>query len=353
MTSPAPPMPAPAVDALEEPPRISVVVIAHERPTYLGEALRSVSAQQIPEGRVEKILVKNFHDTATDALCVELGVENIFCGEQSATLKVRTGLHACRAPIITMLDYDDRYRAGRLARVLGEFRANPQLGFFRNGMAVIDGSGAPFPPRELPLSLAWMGRHRRILLRDADKGHTSPRLHASRPDFCVSTMAWRREVSADLDPYWNRLKFSADSLLFAAAWASPYDLVIEPTRLTEYRIHGANVSGVARGGAAITPQREAWERQRTSDLEVLEQFAAQHDRPELLLDLRLRSYRDRVARRLGAPEAHRADARALAAELPSLLQPPTSVGLLLQSSVCLGASFLSPSLGRWVASHTT
>ncbi len=324
---------------------ISTVVIAHRRPEFLVEALRSVIGQAAGPYSQETVLVKNFDDREVDELCRAEGIRNLLTSEESATGKIALGLEACRGEVVTFLDYDDTFAPGRLAAVAAEFRTHPRLGFFRNGLRFVDERLHTVPSEELAFSLRLVDRQsRRRVVADAAKARTDPRLGGIRPDFNIGSMAARREVVAGCVPYLGRVRLTFDSLLFYAAWASAFDLAFDPRKLTNYRLHRGNTSVVGAPGGGPVQERVDFAQWRADDHRLIQEYVASIGRPELQRDLEVRACREALVALLDAGKVSR---RAILAKAPELrARGPGSRLVRLQLTGYLLAALTSPALAR-------
>jgi hypothetical protein len=328
-------------------PAVSTIVIAHDRPDYLDQALKSAAGQSLDGVTHETILVKNFRDVEVDGLCERLGIQNIYTETSSALGKIRTGVRASRGKILTFLDYDDVYCAGRLGTVVEEFRARPTLGYYRNGIKFIDATSQPISDWDLSFSFRLVSqlRHRR-LVTDGAKARTDPRLGGCRPDFNTGSMAVRRSILDQSLPYFERIELTLDSFLFYSSWISSLDLLIDPRKLTQYRIHPWNSSIVVENSPESRAARSRYERLRVRDQEIIAEMVAASGRVELDRDIRLRESRERLVALLRRPEVRRSE---LAALLRSLGSPRLLAGsplVWLEANSYLLAGLVSPTLSR-------
>ena len=76
-------------------PSITVIVIAHNRREFLGEALQSIARQTLDRDRYEVLLVKDFHDSSIDALCDKLAIEPIYTTAASTSGMFLEGFERC------------------------------------------------------------------------------------------------------------------------------------------------------------------------------------------------------------------------------------------------------------------
>ncbi len=254
--------------------------------------------------------------------------------------------------MLTFLDYDDTYSTDRLRVIQEEFAADPSLGFYHNAQEVVDARGKPVSTG-LPVTFRMLNARRRIRVDEAEKGEIQPRLGFSRPDFNSGSIAVRRPAIDSALPYLERLQIALDSFLFYAAWSSRYSLLIDPRRLTQYRVHSWNMSttvGQQNSASPLSPP-EFWG-VRMADYAVLLEMVTAFGRKELQRDLRSRVFRDQVARNLREPTADRRAAWALAREAKELINLRSASLLMIQTMGLILAGLASPSFARVLARTT-
>jgi glycosyltransferase involved in cell wall biosynthesis len=228
-----------------------VIVTAHDRRRYLIRAVESLLDQALPRDRFEILVVKNFADEEIDRFLTEHAVEHWVTTEGPLTGKLLEALARSRGKVIAFLEDDDLYRPERLAVVEEAFQSDPNLGFFRNGFAVIDEEGRPFHGRMPEAVRASQTSARDLVVSDADKERGYPALVDAHSDFNISTMAVRRDLLEGDSARFRRLGIGIDRFLFYAALVSTHSLRLDPRRLTAYRIHTGNTGIVGEGGSEL------------------------------------------------------------------------------------------------------
>jgi|HubBroStandDraft_1064217.scaffolds.fasta_scaffold02787_3 glycosyltransferase involved in cell wall biosynthesis len=226
-------------------PEIAVVIGAYSRDTYVRDAVRSVLAQTVPRSSVEILVTKNFESAALDAELAHDGVRVL----QDATPRIGTWLlaaiRATKAPIVTLLDDDDRYAPERLARVLEIFRTHPEVGFYRNRVTLVDLAGGPTPVATWPPrgNDPYFDSHGPTLIGPDGKGDLVDLLfRRTRVSFNSSSMAFRRELLDGRRGEHFALTRLPDSSLLLNAVVSPLGLFLDDRRLTLHRVHPSNVT---------------------------------------------------------------------------------------------------------------
>jgi glycosyltransferase involved in cell wall biosynthesis len=226
-------------------PEIAVVVGAYSRATYVREAVRSGLDQTLPRDRVELVVTKNFREDDLDAALARDGVRTIFDDTSRIGPWLLAAIRSTRAPIVTMLDDDDRYAPARLARVLEVFRTHPEVGLYRNRVDVIDGNGRAVPPAEW--SELWtdpyFDTHGPVYVPPSAKAHVVDLLfRETNASFNSSTMAFRREILDGRRGEHFAATRLPDSSFLLNALVTPAGVYLDDRRLTGYRIHPAKVT---------------------------------------------------------------------------------------------------------------
>lgn len=230
---------------MASPPEVAVVVGAYGREEFVLDAVRSVLEQSVGRGRVELLVTKNFRSPAIDGALERAGVASRFDERERIGTWLLAAVRATHAPIVTLLDDDDRYAPERLARVLEVFRAHPEVGFYRNRVEVVDAAGAPaseesWRPKGLD---PYFDDHGPILIRPGEKqGLVDLLFHRTRVSFNSSTMAFRRELLDGRRGEWFGTTRLPDSSLLLNAVVSPFGLYLDDRRLTRHRLHPRNVT---------------------------------------------------------------------------------------------------------------
>ncbi|MCI4366075.1 MAG: glycosyltransferase family 2 protein [Thermoplasmata archaeon] len=226
-------------------PEVAVIVGAYGRREYLLRAVRTVLAQTVGRDRVEIRVTKDFADPEVDAALAELRIPSTVDADPRIGTWLGRAIAATRAPLIAFLDDDDEFEPERLERVLEVFRQHPEVGFYRNRVRVIDGSGRPVPvdrwrPIETDLEFDGTGP---ILLPPGPKAGAlalgTERTHSS---FNSSTMVVRRELlTGSLGTAFAETQ-TPDLFLFLAGVLGPYGLFLDDRRLTRFRRYEGNVT---------------------------------------------------------------------------------------------------------------
>lgn len=226
-------------------PEVAVIVGAFSRATYVLDAVRSVLEQTVPRERYELLVTKNFRSADVDATLDREGVASLFDETPRIGTWLLRAIRATRAPLVTLLDDDDRYAPDRLARILEVFRTHPEVGFYRNRVDLVGPDGDPVPRAQWPPrgADAYFDARGPVLLGPNEKSDVVDLMfHRTRVSFNSSTMAFRREVlDGRRGEHFGASRLPDSSLLLSAV-VSPYGLYFDDRRLTRHRVHSTNVT---------------------------------------------------------------------------------------------------------------
>lgn len=224
---------------------VCVLILAYQRRHFLLRAVESVLNQTLLSSEYEVIVVKGFADAAIDSVLAEKGVKCLFNDSPDYGPRLVMGLAVARAPIVALLDDDDEFAVDKLARVVKVFQADPLLNYYHNGRTLVDEDGRPIRKR-------WLKRP------DAEELEKSPRVIRTPPTRATiqqlikggdaghfpSCIAVRRRILEDQVSRLVSLPPSAnDVFILACALLSDGNILLDPTRLTRYRVHSSNTSG--------------------------------------------------------------------------------------------------------------
>lgn len=225
-------------------PLVTVILMASRHREFVLEAIDSVRRQTLDPKQYELIVVRDYDDAVLDRKVAGVGGRSERVEPGDIGPAIRAGVETSRGSVLTFLDDDDRYLPDRLEFIHELFRKDDELGFVKHNYVVIDARGRqlsrhPFRARQRRSS----ERLGRVVLRGEDRVEQLRRLPPMGVDFNSSCMAVRRDLVVHLlrniDVSGFRL---LDELAFFAALTSSKSLCIDPTILTEYRIHSRNVS---------------------------------------------------------------------------------------------------------------
>lgn len=226
-------------------PRITALINTYNYGRFVGEAIESALAQDVPPGGMEVLVVDDGSTDDTAAQVAKRGERVRYIrkenGGQASALNL--GFAEARGEIIATLDGDDQWLPGKVRRVLEEFERHPEAGMVYH----------PF-------------EHWDVQRNVIEKDMNFPAVSGNVPelpdgllrygDFFMSGLAFRRTALAELLPIPERLKILADSYLgYLIIFVAPVAAVRE--HLTRYRIHGGNL--FSHGQAEEARLRQRWE----------------------------------------------------------------------------------------------
>ena len=235
---------------LPEPPFISVIVTAFNRREFLSQALESAINQTLERSKYEIIVVKNFKDDAIDVLIEKSGIISLHRGEEIVGSFIAAGIERSRGEILVFLDDDDEFVKDKLQTISDIFTSDPRIGYFHNGIIPIDSLGNEISTDFRKHTTDFVEKIGRFHIQKPLNGRSANKLFGAAAYGYLSSIAVRRSVML---PFLSYLKLSIESVqdifTFYCALLSPAckNLVVDPLKLTRYRMHGANVSLFSRG----------------------------------------------------------------------------------------------------------
>lgn len=210
-------------------PAVSVIIPAYNVAPFLGEALESVKNQRFSD--YEVIVVDDGSPDDVASVCAPFLTDPRFSMvriENSGLSGARNhGISLARAPLVAMLDGDDRYRPAYLERMVAKLAAHPEASFVTCdaiSFGALANAGERFSdryPQDEPITLE------RLLRREATV-------------FGLCTI--RKEALLAVGGYDQSLRSSEDLDLWLRllATGATGQLVAEP--LVDYRRHAASLS---------------------------------------------------------------------------------------------------------------
>lgn len=218
-------------------PFISILIDTYNHERFIGEAVRSVLAQEYPQELREILVVDDGSTDRTPEILEQFGdairvLRKPNGGQASA---FNYGIPKCRGEIVAFLDGDDWWMPGKLNLLADAFASNPSVGLVGNGITEVLSGGV----------------QRSELVRDAPRFRidsvAGARLFRQRKSFLgTSRMAYRAELLQRIGAVPESLVFEADEFVFTLGSLFSDVLVLrEP--LTFYRLHDANLFQLADG----------------------------------------------------------------------------------------------------------
>lgn len=246
-------------------PRMTVVVNAYRRRTFLREAVQSVIDQTLSSDRYEVIVVKDFEDEDLDRWLSSLGtrVRVVTEDHPGVGAGLARGVELARGDIVAFLEDDDRFHREKLEATAELFRSDARVGFVRNSYAAIGADGQPV--------VAWERlRPAPSLDRSLDPsvapGDDLAWVFRYAPHINVSTMSFRTSLlRAHLDTL-RQVGGAVDSFLFVVAAASGARLAIRKDRWNDYRVHPSLSHASMTGGNEAADLRDLVRSKVTGEL---------------------------------------------------------------------------------------
>ena len=224
---------------------VTALVNSYLRVTYLPEALQSVVSQDSADA-FELVLISPLPQWTLPAT-IEKQAEEIGVTIRRVTVPygpegdgLLRGIAAARGEVISVLDDDDLWEAGKIRRVQEAFTESSRLTFFHNAQTFVDARNRPlrwFNPHRLirhPSSLLREGFSKALEGRDLQAARTFFRMD---PGFNNSSISFRKTALKATYPYFGRLSAGVDAFLLYCALLSGGAIAATSDRLTRYRIH--------------------------------------------------------------------------------------------------------------------
>ncbi|MBI5239484.1 MAG: glycosyltransferase [Elusimicrobia bacterium] len=211
----------------EEKPLVSAVINNHNYGRFIAQAIDSVLGQTYPADRVELVVVDDGSTDDSRGVIESFGgrVKRVYQDHGGQAAALNAGIKAATGDIVCLLDSDDWWHPGKLARVVEWFSGNPSLGLVQHWCQEVDSNGRPLPGR--PPRVTPVFRLQDFLAR--------------RTYFTGTTgLSFRRDILADVGPIPLGLTFCADEYFYThAVFFAPVGTIQEA--LAWRRVHGANL----------------------------------------------------------------------------------------------------------------
>ena len=251
-------------------PTISVLIDTFNYGQYVEEAIESAIAQDFPAGEREILVVDDGSTDDTVERVRKFGKALTYFrkpnGGQASAFNY--GLRQASGKYVALLDADDYWLRGKLARTVEEFEKSPDAGMVYHAYCEWIAAKRIFRDAQLPLVSGFLPANHDELLK-----------YVLYP---TSFLAFRRSAIDLLLPIPEELTIQADAFLSALViFVAPVIAVTD--RLAVYRIHSTNL--FADDGKADTHRRELRMRTRAALVRSmrswLDERAYELDRPEL------------------------------------------------------------------------
>jgi glycosyltransferase involved in cell wall biosynthesis len=209
------------------PTLISVLITTYNYGQFIEEAIESVLAQDFPRDQIEILVVDDGSTDGTSERVKKYGtsINYLYKSNGGQASALNHGIIRARGEIIALLDADDLFLPGKLARIVDVFRAEPTLGMVYHRL------------QEWHVE-SDERRAREFVDVSGDIRNMPDQLLAFIPQ-PTSAISFRRESLKPLLPVPERIRMLADCYLVSLI---PFIAPIRgvPEFLTVYRIHGRN-----------------------------------------------------------------------------------------------------------------
>jgi glycosyltransferase involved in cell wall biosynthesis len=218
-------------------PLFSVLVPNYNYGRFVGMALESVLDQSYSNFEVlvcDDGSTDNSREVIQDYASRDSRVRLIAQPNQGFASAVNSAYAHARGEIISLLDADDMFKSCKLQRLLETFRGNLRSGLCVHPLLPVSATGEALgPPSRADMDRGWVGAQ--ALKRGGWSILPS-----------TSSLSFRRQVTAELFPVPRKIRRFVDYYLSRTAQFFT-EISIAPEPLTEYRIHGASMSGISAG----------------------------------------------------------------------------------------------------------
>jgi glycosyltransferase involved in cell wall biosynthesis len=216
-------------------PRITALINTYNYGRFVGEAIESVLAQDVPPGEMEVLVVDDGSTDDTAAQVARFGERVRYVrkenGGQASALNV--GFAEARGEIVIMLDGDDLWLPGKLRRVVEAFERNPEAVMVYH----------PYRVWNMEQNAYWDDAGFKAITGYIPKRVEDVLRYGS---FGTCGMALRRDALRQVLPIPEDLRIYADTfLVLVMIFLGPVAAINEC--LTIYRHHGGNSTAFRAG----------------------------------------------------------------------------------------------------------
>lgn len=223
-------------------PRVSVVVIAHDRTRYLRGAVESVLRNATDQFDMEVIVVKRPVDPELDSALRALDVAVVNTDRETLGAKLVLGTRASSGDVLLPLEDDDEFVQDRVATIVKSWSRYPNLGFYHNDFTLIGELGERHVSRIYRSRTARWGRVAGELVVTPHSIPTDRRAMLLPFPGNLSSMAIKRSLILPWFEFLSGLTYSVDVFLFLSVLTTSSWVALDPAQLTRYRIHEASTS---------------------------------------------------------------------------------------------------------------
>lgn len=241
-------------------PTVTVLINAFDRVRFLDEAIRSVVTQESRLGfEVILTIARRDYTPAADIQAVirdrSIPFRVIPLTTETIGRAIARASQEATGDIVALIDDDDTWHQGKIARIEAAFANHPEIGFFHDLQEFKDEDGHPISFAKLhwlrhPYSLLRPGRQ---AIGDVWNPDLFERIVTYGAAFCNSSFALSKQLLRSATIQLNSLQGGGeDCFLFVLGAARGRYVYITTDRLTNFRVHGLNTTsaGVGKGYSA-------------------------------------------------------------------------------------------------------
>jgi glycosyltransferase involved in cell wall biosynthesis len=233
----------PKAEGTASPPLITVLITTYNYGRFIEQTIDSVLAQEFPQDRVQIVVVDDgsTDDTAERVKKYGSRIEYYSKANGGQASALNFGISKARGEILALLDADDLFLPGKLARVAEAFAQNPSVGMVYHRLQEWNMESRERRESTFPL-----------VSGDIHKVPERFRSYYSHPTSCIS---FRRESLGKLLPIPERIRMFADGYpVNLIPFLTP--VLALPEVLVVYRLHGRNCYFVEENGLSLQVRKK-------------------------------------------------------------------------------------------------
>ena len=216
--------------------KISVILTAYDRKTYINQAIKSVSEQTLGHSEFEVIIVSNF-EVSRSHCPPDLQVSNVLMGGTMGEF-LYAGIIAAKSDIIAFLDDDDTWDRNHLKEILSAFDSKQQISYYHNSERYIDRTGQEI---SVPFQNPRRTNNRYYKISPSDRKNILKLINMGA-GFNLSSIAVLKSKIYYLLPVLQKILTNPDGLFFWGTIITGGEIYLNNKKLTSYRAHTTNIS---------------------------------------------------------------------------------------------------------------
>ncbi len=209
-------------------PLVTVLIDTYNYGRFIEQAIESVLIQDLPMEHIEVVVVDDgsTDDTAERVKKYGSRIQYFYKPNGGQASAFNFGFRHAQGDIVVLLDADDYFLAGKLKRLVEEFRRYPDAGMVYHQLLELRVASGELTEPEMTFVSGFLPDDRERLLKFVP--------------YSTSCLAFRRSVVERLLPVPEGLRLQADGYItLLAVLLAPVRSVKEP--LAVYRLHGGNL----------------------------------------------------------------------------------------------------------------